>query len=595
MTRGLFEYAIKRGWPLLAERFLTVSQMFEKQIWFYDTPMYQFESELSSDVLEKISMLNQKNIIKWYDLKEMRADEIGERIRNKKYGPVVKRLANCIPFCDIEATVKPITRTILTVYVDVKPNFIWDDKIHGKTGQVFWIWLTDMQHNHIYHAEMGRLSKKQVVKEEVQHYIFTIPLLEAQYLEQQYLLHLSFEYWFGGENEIAVSCEYIQLPDKHLPSTKLLDLMPLPVEALQSPVYQSTYKFSHFNPIQTQIFHTLYHSDNNVLLGAPTGSGKTIAAELAMFRVFNTKPGHKTVYIAPLKALVRERVDDWKIKIEKHMGKRVVELTGDVTPDIGTIMSADVIVTTPEKWDGVSRGWPSRRYVREVALIIIDEIHLLGEDRGPVLEVIVSRTNFICRRTSERIRLVGLSTAVANAQDLSSWLNIKKVGLYNFSPSVRPVPIEVHVSGFAGKHYCPRMASMNKPAYRAIKKYSPEKPVIIFVSSRRQTRLTALDLITLIAGDLNSSNDQYLRIDHQELDGILECIRDAHLKHTLTFGIGMHHAGLRESDRKIVEELFAAQKIQILITTATLAWGVNLPAHAVCFNLVIICISHSNQ
>lgn len=53
------------------------------------------------------------------------------------------------------------------------------------------------------------------------------------------------------------------------------------------------YKFTHFNPIQTQIFHTLYHTDTNVLLGAPTGSGKTVAAEMAMFRVFNQYPTSK--------------------------------------------------------------------------------------------------------------------------------------------------------------------------------------------------------------------------------------------------------------------------------------------------------------
>jgi replicative superfamily II helicase len=64
---------------------------------------------------------------------------------------------------------------------------------------------------------------------------------------------------------------------------------------------------------QTQIFHTLYYTDHNVLLGAPTGSGKTIAAELAIFRVFRETPKAKVVYIAPLKALVRERIDDWKV------------------------------------------------------------------------------------------------------------------------------------------------------------------------------------------------------------------------------------------------------------------------------------------
>lgn len=73
----------------------------------------------------------------------------------------------------------------------------------------------------------------------------------------------------------------------------LLELQPLPVAALKDSRFEKLYKFSHFNPIQTQIFHCLYHTDNNVLLGAPTGSGKTIAAEIAMFRVFREYPDQK--------------------------------------------------------------------------------------------------------------------------------------------------------------------------------------------------------------------------------------------------------------------------------------------------------------
>lgn len=134
-----------------------------------------------------------------------------------------------------------------------------------------------------------------------------------------------------------------------------------------------------------------------------------------------------------MKALVRERIKDWKIRLEQELGKTVVELTGDVSPDIKVISSASVIVTTPEKWDGISRSWQTRNYVRKVGLIIIDEIHLLGEDRGPVLEVIVSRTNFIASHTSRSLRIIGLSTALANAVDLADWLGINKVGLLFFS------------------------------------------------------------------------------------------------------------------------------------------------------------------
>lgn len=294
--------------------------------------------------------------------------------------------------------------------------------------------------------------------------VFTIPIFEP--LPSQYYIRLVSDRWLRCEFTHPISFQHLILPERHPPHTDLLDLKPLPVTALQNSLWQELYPFPYFNPIQTQLFHVLYYTDHNVLLGAPTGSGKTIVAEIAMFRVFRDLPGAKVVYIAPLKALVRERMSDWQERLGRRLGKNVVELTGDVTPDVRAIARADVIVTTPEKWDGVSRSWQTRDYVRSVALIIIDEIHLLGEDRGPVLEVIVSRTNFIASHTGRSLRLIGLSTAVANARDLADWLNIGQVGLFNFRPSVRPVPLEVHISGFPGKHYCPRMATMNKPTFQ---------------------------------------------------------------------------------------------------------------------------------
>jgi replicative superfamily II helicase len=90
-------------------------------------------------------------------------------------------------------------------------------------------------------------------------------------------------------------------------------------------------------------------------------------------RVFNHYPGGKAVYIAPLKALVRERIDDWKVRMEEKLGKKVVELTGDTSPDIRAIEKADVIVTTPEKWDGISRSWQNRSdpYIPRVDLLSV--------------------------------------------------------------------------------------------------------------------------------------------------------------------------------------------------------------------------------
>ena len=67
----------------------------------------------------------------------------------------------------------------------------------------------------------------------------------------------------------------------------------------------------------------------------------------------------------------------------------------------------------------------------DVALLILDEVHLLGEERGPVLEVIVSRMRYIASQTGGHVRIVALSTALANAGDVADWLGV------NTKPSIR--------------------------------------------------------------------------------------------------------------------------------------------------------------
>lgn len=135
-------------------------------------------------------------------------------------------------------------------------------------------------------------------------------------------------------------------------------------------------------------------------------------------------------------------MSDWQSRFVNRLGKRLVELTGDVTPDLLSLEKADIVTTTPEKWDGnlnldcplifpsireilkkkktlnivptlnntlvkllyfdlgISRLWQKRQYVQSVRLVIMDEIHLLGEERGPVLEVIVSRMRHIASQTN---------------------------------------------------------------------------------------------------------------------------------------------------------------------------------------------------
>ncbi|CAI5520447.1 unnamed protein product [Closterium sp. Naga37s-1] len=571
ITRALFEIALKRGWCSLAASLLEMAKAVDQRIWPHQHPLRQFESVISQEVLFKL----EDRGLDLDRLCDMDDNEIAAIIRSPYAAKLVSQCVSQFPYLELDAHISPITRTVLQVTLYVTPTFQWKERFHGN-AQRWWIWVEDSENEHIYHTEYFILSKK-MMAQGTHTLTFTIPIFEP--LPPQYYVKAISDNWLSSSSTHTISFRHLILPERHPPHTELLNLRPLPVTALGDPQAIGLYGFSHFNPIQTQAFHTLYHSDHSVLLGAPTGSGKTISAELAMLRLFRTQPGMKVIYIAPLKALVRERMEDWGKNFMPKLGKCMVELTGDLTPDMKLLVAADVIVATPEKWDGITRSWHNRSYAQTVGLMVMDEIHLLGQDRGPVLEVIVSRMRYISARTARPIRFLGLSTALANARDLADWLGIERVGLFNFKPSVRPVPLDVHIQGYPGKFYCPRMNAMNKPLYAAILTHSPVKPVLVFVSSRRQTRLTALDLIQYAAADERPR--QFVHASEEEMEAHVAMASSAELKHTLQFGIGLHHAGLTQGDRSLVETLFAERKIQVLVCTSTLAWGVNLPAHLV--------------
>eukprot|EP00760_Papus_ankaliazontas_P019676 PhM_4_TR18055/c0_g1_i1/m.41049/K18663/ASCC3; activating signal cointegrator complex subunit 3 len=575
ICRALFEIELQRNHPQTTYKFFTLCKCVERRTWDeIDHPLRQYDTMLTDAVLQNL----ERKRPSMSRLLDMDAREIGDLVHNQRFGPVIKDLVVRFPNVSLDVEVSPITRTILRVKITVTPDFKWTDRYHG-TVDTWWLFIEDQDGNMIFHHEVVRLARKEVAKGVPTIVNCTIPILPEH---DTYTVSIHNEKWIGASDMINFCVSTLQLPEEAPPHTKLLPVNPLTLDVIPER-YHKIYRFKHLNPIQSQTFHAFFHTDENILLGAPTGSGKTICAEMAVLRVLQRKGTPmegKIIYIAPLKALVRERMKDWSQRFEKQCGLKVVELTGDVTPDISALSTADILCTTPEKWDGISRNWQNRSYVTAVSLVIFDEIHMLGSDRGPIIEVIVSRMRYISWHTKRSIRLVGLSTAVANPSDLSQWLGIqKKWALFNFEPSVRPVPMRCHIAGYPGKNYCPRMATMNKPTYTAIIEKSPTKPVIVFVSSRRQTRLTSMALINFMM--IDNKTTQFVRMDVEELTDIIQKLEDPHLKHTVQFGIGMHHAGLPEGDKNIVEDLFRSGKLQILVATSTLAWGVNFPAHLV--------------
>jgi activating signal cointegrator complex subunit 3 len=619
IARALFEIALNYGWASLASQTLKICASIERQCWWepIQSPLRQLVPKmLSWDLIPRLEdKMRLSSQFSCQSLAEMSPQELGDLVDSPKLGERISLASRTIPRLDVKiVSLQPITSGILKISIDVKVDFVWSSMFHGKemASQTFWIWVEDQDGEWIYHQERfsikGERDHRRLVqaRDGGERIEMMVPILEP--LPSQYFLRVQSDGWVGSVDLIPITLTgVVVLPQEKARHTDLMDLRPLHRRSLKNVNYEKLYlgKFDYFNPVQTQVFHHLYNTSGNALIGAPTGSGKTLMAELALLRLFSENASNdaaasslaaggstitsesssprtttmkKAVYVAPLKALVSERLRDWQVRLGGILGKNIVELTGDSSTTSRELWKADVVLTTPEKFDAVTRLWKRRSWILDIDLLIIDEIHLLGEDRGAILEVIISRM----RRIHPNIRIIGLSTALANANDLGNWLGCANGnGLYNFRPSVRPVPLTCHIHGFPGKHYCPRMASMNKPLFQGMLTHSPDKPTLVFVASRRQTRLTALDLISLCVADESPKRFLGNMVTEHEMLLLAESVQDATLKHTLAFGIGLHHAGLSHNDRDVSERLFLDGTIKVLICTSTLAWGVNFPAHLV--------------
>lgn len=379
------------------------------------------------------------------------------------------------------------------------------------------------------------------------------------------------------------------------PSERLVEIKSLPSWA--QPAFTG---FSTLNRIQSRLSKVALEDDQNILLCAPTGAGKTNVALLTMMHEIGkhlkgTSAGNsevsvpveldefKIVYIAPMKALVQEMVRNFTARLHPY-GISVAELTGDSSMTRAQLAATQVIVTTPEKWDVVTRkSTDASSFTRQVKLIIIDEIHLLHDDRGPVLESIVTRSLRQSEQTQEWTRLVGLSATLPNYKDVASFLRVNHAeGLFFFDSSFRPCPLSQQFVGVTEKKPLKALALMNEICYeKALVDCRAKNQVLIFVHSRKETAKCAKAIRDLAIQ--NETIGSFLPSDSAKdsLNDAVATTRYSDLKDLLPYGFAIHHAGMTRDDRNLVEEMFASGNLQVLVSTATLAWGVNLPAHTV--------------
>jgi pre-mRNA-splicing helicase BRR2 len=365
-----------------------------------------------------------------------------------------------------------------------------------------------------------------------------------------------------------------------------------PISLLPSWCQPAFPDMKHLNRIQSKMLNSTLYGSENILLCAPTGSGKTNVATLCILNQIGKHRNDdgsidldkfKIVYIAPMKALVQECVQNFSKKLSSY-GMQVNELSGDQNLSKQQLQSTNVIVTTPEKWDIITRKSGDKSVISLVRLIIIDEVHLLHDDRGPVLEAIVSRTLKYVETNQEMIRLVGLSATLPNYEDVAAFLRVNpERGLFYFDNSYRPVPLQQQYIGITEKKAFNRYKLMNEICYEKVLQNAGKNQVLIFTHSRADTVKTAKALLDLAIE--NDRTSDFVPVDSASKEILREesssTVKNSDLKDLLPYGFAVHHAGLLRSDRSLVEDLFSDKHIQVLVSTATLAWGVNLPCHTV--------------
>ncbi|XP_050536817.1 probable ATP-dependent DNA helicase HFM1 isoform X2 [Daktulosphaira vitifoliae] len=322
--------------------------------------------------------------------------------------------------------------------------------------------------------------------------------------------------------------------------------------------------YTHFNRIQTTSIETLLYTDNSVVVCAPTGCGKTVIFEIAIVRLLEScnKTNDeirriKIIYVAPIKAICSERYQDWHNKFSKH-GLTSIEITGDTESfvDSSIISQYQIIITTPEKLDLLMRR---SNFIYNSTLFNAFKLFLIDE-------------------TTKSLRFIAVSATLSNVEDIANWLSVdskKPAYCFRANEDERPVKLKKIVKGYCsstnGFGFDLHLSYKIEPL---IKKYSNNRPTLIFCSTRMSVQTTS----EILSRNLNIPLCEETR---NIIDLCTKNLRDDKLRDVIRFGVGFHHAGMVTKDRGCVEQLFRSGHLPVLVTTSTLAMGVNFPAHLV--------------
>lgn len=314
-----------------------------------------------------------------------------------------------------------------------------------------------------------------------------------------------------------------------------------------------SYPFENFNPLQSLVFPHV-EEDTNIVIAASTSSGKTIAGEL--FAGKTLKEGKRVIYLSPLKALVEEKLTDWIDENHPWSEYPRIIMSGDyqlTAEREKELKKAKIVISTYEMMAVRCRRFNHEvhTWIDETGCLIVDEAHFIGsEGRGDHLE----NALVLFTKRNPDARVIFLSATLTNCDEIARWLErISGKRTLVVRSDYRPCKLSyyfVPYEKFKGNYF---------HAYQEEEVYKLE---------------------ALVETVNEFPEDQWLIFVHSKTTG-----EKVHRRLTQFFPdkiIAYHNADLQKNKRLLIEKNFRDRKINFLIATSTLAYGVNLPARRVC-------------
>jgi len=311
-------------------------------------------------------------------------------------------------------------------------------------------------------------------------------------------------------------------------------------------------------PAQEEAFirHNILARKDNVIIATATNSGKSLISYLALFAEAAT--GKTAVLIEPLRAIAYEKAKDLQeiaisLKKESKIKVTVTVTTGDYRLSDEFMSSKPsghtagrIIVATPERLDAISRVCENREWFRQIAMVCIDEAHLIGDmHRGAALELLIA----YLRSAKPDIRLLLMSATISNTAELAKWLSpcdvISDVPRY---PALDKWVYCIEDDEKAEDVLYDEIAELLKDEGNS---------VVVFVYQTASAEALAQHL----AGKLSGK-----RIKKHDLEA------------TMDSGVAWYHARLSAATRQSIVTALTSGGIRVVVSTTALSMGVNLPA-----------------